>query len=213
MSAGRRRGSRTTPTPRPGQAPEAPEEETAAAVASRTWVTAGRGRGNRTTPSPGLSADRRTKANKRTRQRTQEGGEIERPEKRTRWEPSPVRPSIPFAVALAAARAAAAIGRVSQPPSTTPAARPSWPPTPTRPMDEEERQYYNYYANNYDSLAPKYHEQPGTAAAAAAATGAQAGAWVTSRTGPLPHPGASLRPQGVAARAGLAATRAPAGQG
>ena len=107
------------------------------------------------------------KACKRTRQPTQEGGESGRPSKRSRWEPSPARPTIPFAVALAAARAAAAIGRASQPPpaqpsplpaptATTPAVRPSWPPTPTRPMCEEERAYYTYYANNLDSLAPKY---------------------------------------------------------
>merc|ERR1711954_485544 len=114
------------------------------------------------------------KASKRTRQRTQEGAE--RPEKRTRWEPSPVRPSIPFAVTLAAARAAAAISRAPQPSSTpsihsaTPAARPSWPPTPTRPMDREERDYYTYFATNYDSLAPKLHEHaPGAAAATAGA--------------------------------------------
>merc|ERR1711954_180365 len=104
------------------------------------------------------------KASKRTRQRTQEGAE--RPEKRTRWEPSPVRPTIPFAVALAAARATAAVSRASQLPT---AARPSWPPTPTRPMDEEERAYYTHFATNYDSLAPKYHEGGATEA-----TGAQA---------------------------------------
>ena len=63
--------------------------------------------------------------------------------------------------------AAAAIGRASQPPpaqpsplpaptATTPAVRPSWPPTPTRPMCEEEHAYYTYYATNLDSLAPKY---------------------------------------------------------
>ena len=85
-------------------------------------------------------------------------------------------------------------------------------------MCEEERAYYTHFATNFDSLAPKYQaattvpppaaeqgqgerEQGAGQQAEAAVTGgpagAQAGVGVTSRTGPLPHPGA---PQEIAAR-------------
>ena len=84
-------------------------------------------------------------------------------------------------------------------------------------MCEETRDYYTFFATNTDSLAPKYNaaaaaatvpppaveqgpgdrEEEGTgegqqaeAIATGGPAGAQAGAGVTSRTGPLPHPGA-----------------------
>ena len=149
------------------EAPEAVVAGEAVAV-TETGLTARRwrraARRDRSSPLPDSSPRRpsTTTAPKRSRQ---EEGETGRPTKKSRWEPSPSRPCIPFAVTLAAARATAAATRTVQPPPqarlpATPAARPSWPPTPTRPMDKETRDYYMYYATNFDSLAPKY-QAPG----------------------------------------------------
>ena len=140
----------------------------------RTWVRAGRRTmdptSTRTSPRTGPSPARPTQAPKRTRQATQEEGESGRPLKRSRWEPSPARRSIPFAVALAEARATAAVNRASQPPPAqtspppalsspplAPTTRPSWPPS--GPMSTPNRAYFNFFAFGVNNLAPECGER------------------------------------------------------